>query len=134
MTHTHETHVQCQRCHKQMIPTVTCTRGLYVGWQWGGRFGAGHVNGSVCPFCLSPHWDDAKAVDRGNLFRVFALIVTLMVVALYVTLVAVIDIAIGAYFDIKLLAGFGAVAMLISVIAVGYFFFQWFVTTRRLPF
>lgn len=57
--------VKCQCCGMMMVPAVTRTKGVFVGWQWGWRYGAGEVNGSVCPFCMSENWDDAtKPVHR----------------------------------------------------------------------
>lgn len=67
--------VMCQCCGKQMTPQVIESRGIYVGWKWGGRFGAGHVVGSVCPFCLSENWDGVqRPVHRSTVEKMIVLI------------------------------------------------------------
>ncbi|MCG8910949.1 hypothetical protein [Pseudomonas sp. DP-17] len=52
--------VLCHCCGRHMVPQVVRSRGIYVGWEWGGRIGAGHPIDSVCPFCLSSNWDGVK--------------------------------------------------------------------------
>lgn len=54
-----------------MVPQIERSRGLYIGWEWGGRFGAGHANGSICPFCHSADWDGVKRPQqRSPMFKV----------------------------------------------------------------
>lgn len=63
-----------------MVPQVERTRGVFVGWQWGWRFGAGHAIDSVCPFCLSPDWDGVKRPQpRSPMFKV-GLVLVLVVI------------------------------------------------------
>lgn len=63
-----------------MVPQVERTRGVFVGWQWGWRFGAGHAIDSVCPFCLSPDWDGVKRPQpRTPMFKV-GLVLVLVVI------------------------------------------------------
>jgi len=66
--------VKCQCCGRMMTPVVTRTRGIFVGWQWGWRHGAGRVNGNVCPFCLSENWDDRNRPVHRSVAQKFALV------------------------------------------------------------
>lgn len=69
----------CQCCGKMMAPQVQRTRGVYIGWQWGWRFGAGHAIDSICPFCLSPDWDGIKRPQpRSTKFKLGLFLVLLI--------------------------------------------------------
>lgn len=71
--------VICQCCGKQMTPQVVTSRGIYVGWKWGGRYGAGHVTGSVCPFCLSENWDGVqRPVHRTTIEKVLLVVALIL--------------------------------------------------------
>lgn len=64
--------VRCQCCEKMMVPTVIKSRGLYVGWQWGGFLGGGRPVSNCCPFCLSEEWDGKADFRSGMLYKHFA--------------------------------------------------------------
>lgn len=66
--------VQCQCCGKMMVPVVTRSRGVFVGWQWGWWLGGGNPNGNVCPFCLSENWDDSTRPTHRSPRQKFALL------------------------------------------------------------
>ncbi|EMG2118092.1 hypothetical protein ACV344_29785 [Pseudomonas aeruginosa] len=75
----HNNQTLCHSCGKMMVPQVERSRGLYIGWEWGGRFGAGHAIGSICPFCLSADWDGIKRPQpRSPIFKT-GLVIALLV-------------------------------------------------------
>lgn len=78
----------CQCCGKMMIPQVERSRGVFIGWQWGWRFGAGHAIDSICPFCLSPDWDGVKRPQpRSPMFKVGLVLVLLIIGSLGIDLI-----------------------------------------------
>lgn len=83
-----QTTVLCHCCGHHMVPQVVRSRGIYVGWEWGGRIGAGHPIDSVCPFCLSSNWDGVQRPEHhGPAYKLGLIVALAFVGAIFLAII-----------------------------------------------